>query len=135
MQVYKNILVTIDCSSVDEKILDHVALLARQNNAKVVLLHVVHSHTLDQERALREKAQTILNRYLKKLQTKGVKAAVLIRSGEPEKEILDEIETNKYDLVAMGTHGHRLLGDILFGSVSDTLKHKISVPLLLIKGE
>jgi len=135
MQVYKNILVTIDCSSVDEKILDHVALLARQNNAKVVLLHVVHSHTLDQERALREKAQTILNRYLKKLQTKGVEAAVLIRSGEPEKEILDEIETNKYDLVAMGTHGHRLLGDILFGSVSDTLKHKISVPLLLIKGE
>ncbi len=135
MQVYKNILVTIDCSSVDEKILDHVALLARQNNAKVVLLHVVHSHTLDQERALREKAQTILNRYLKKLQTKGVEAAVLIRSGEPEKEILDEIETNKYDLVAMGTHGHRFLGDILFGSVSDTLKHKISVPLLLIKGE
>ncbi len=135
MQVYKNILVTIDCSSVDEKILEHVALLAKQNKAKVVLLHVVHSHTLDQERALREKAQTILDRYLKKLQDQGVEAVVRIRSGEPEKEILDEIAKNDYDLVAMGTHGHTFLGDILFGSVSDTLKHKISVPLLLIKGD
>ena len=36
-------------------------------------------------------------------------------------------------LVAMATHGHTLIGDILFGSVSESLKHKISIPLLLLK--
>ncbi len=44
-----------------------------------------------------------------------------------------EIETGEYDLVAMATHGHNFFGDILFGSVSDSLKHKINVPLLLLK--
>jgi len=35
----------------------------------------------------------------------------------------------------MATHGHGLLGDLLFGSVSDKLKHRIQVPLLLIKSD
>lgn len=135
MQVYKKILVTIDCSPADEKILNHVALLAKQNKAKVYLLHVVHSHTLDQERALRQKAEPILAAYLKRLQDQGVDATILIRSGEPEKEILAEIKGHDYDLVAMGTHGHTFLGDILYGSVSDVLKHKITIPLLLIKSD
>ncbi len=135
MQVYKNILVTVDGSSADKRILEHVALLAKQNKARVIILHVVHSHTIDQERALHQKAETLLNTYLKQMRQQGVDAAKRIRSGEPEKEILAEIEENEYDLVAMGTHGHKLLGDILYGSVSDTLKHTIHVPLLLIKAE
>jgi nucleotide-binding universal stress UspA family protein len=60
MQVYKKILVTIDCSPVDETILRHVSALARQNNAALCLLHVVHSHTLDQDRVLREQAKSCL---------------------------------------------------------------------------
>ncbi len=135
MRVYKKILVTIDGSSADRKILDHVSLLAKQNKARVYLLHVVHSHTIDQERALREKAESILGTYRKQMEKKGIDVRTLIRSGEPGEEILDEIEENVYDLVAMGTHGHKLLGDILYGSVSETLKHKISVPLLLIKSD
>ncbi|NOU36454.1 MAG: universal stress protein [Kiritimatiellaceae bacterium] len=45
--------------------------------------------------------------------------------------MLKEIETGDYDLVAMATHGHKFLGDILSGSVSESLKHKIRIPLLL----
>jgi len=60
MQLYKNILVTMDCTSVDDAIIEHVSALALQNTAQVSLLHVVHSHTLDQDRALREHAETCL---------------------------------------------------------------------------
>ncbi len=135
MQVYKKILVTIDCSPVDEAILRHVSALARQNEALVYLLHVVHSHTLDQERVLREQARSCLESYRAALQAQGVAAHAVIRSGEPDTEILDEIATGGYDLVAMATHGHTFLGDLLFGSVSRSLKHKISIPLLLLKSE
>jgi nucleotide-binding universal stress UspA family protein len=135
MQVYKKILVTIDCSPVDEAILRHVAALARQNDAQVYLLHVVHSHTLDQDRVLRDQAQTCLDRYRTQLQTQGVQAHLVLRSGEPDTEILDEIAAQDYDLVAMATHGHTFLGDLLFGSVSRSLKHKINIPLLLLKSE
>jgi len=135
MQVYKKILVTTDCSPVDAAILKHVSALARQNDAKVYLLHVVHSHTLDQDRVMREQAQSCLESYRAALQAEGVEAYVLIRSGEPDAEILDEIAGADYDLVAMATHGHTFIGDFLFGSVSRSLKHKISIPLLLLKSE
>jgi nucleotide-binding universal stress UspA family protein len=132
MQVYEKILVTMDCSSVDDVIIEHVSALAIQNEAQVSLLHVVHSHTLDQDRALREAAEASLKSRCEALRARGIETRVVIRSGEPDAEILKEIEGTDYDLVAMATHGHSFLGDILFGSVSRTLKHRIRVPLLLI---
>lgn len=133
MQVYKKILVTLDCSPVDDVIIEHVSTLAQQNRAQVFLLHVVHSHTLDQERVLREQAEAALHSRCENLQAQGIEAHSVIRSGEPDSEILKEIEVKDYDLVAMATHGHSFIGDILFGSVSRTLKHRIDIPLLLIK--
>lgn len=132
MQVYKKILVAMDCSDVDDTIVEHVSALAIQNEAQVYLIHVVHSHTLDQERVLHEQAESCLKSRCEMLQERKIDANVVIRSGEPDTEILKEIEENDYDLVAMATHGHSFVGDILYGSVSRTLKHKISVPLLLI---
>lgn len=134
MQLYKKILVTLDCSPVDEVIITHVTELALQNRAELSLLHVVHSHTLDQDRTLREQAEEALQAYQHKLEKQGIEVRKVIRRGEPDQQILQEIETNAYDLVAMATHGHSFIGDILFGSVSRTLKHKIDIPLLLIKG-
>ena len=132
MQVYRKILVTMDCSSVDDAIIEHVSALALQNNSQVVLLHVVHSHTLDQHRVLHEIAEASLKPHHKILQDHGIDARIIIRSGEPDTEILAEIEGAGYDLVAMATHGHTFIGDILFGSVSHSLKHRICIPLLLI---
>jgi nucleotide-binding universal stress UspA family protein len=132
MQVYKKILVTMDCSAVDDLIIEQVTALALQNRAEVSLLHVVHSHTLDQDRVLRENAEIILTSRRDMLRSQGIEVRVVIRSGEPDDEILKEIEENDYSLVAMATHGHSFIGDILFGSVSRTLKHKIRIPLLLV---
>lgn len=132
MQVYRKILVTMDCSNVDDSVVEHVASLALQNTAEVHLLHVVHSHTLDQDRVLHEKADTFLTPRCEKLRERGIEAQILIKSGEPDTEILKVIAGSDYDLVAMATHGHTFVGDVLYGSVSQTLKHRISVPLLLI---
>ncbi|MEJ2054425.1 MAG: universal stress protein [Calditrichaceae bacterium] len=134
MQIYKKILVTMDCSPVDKAILDHVMHLAVQNKANMILLHVVHSHTLDQDRTLRQKAEKILSGYIESLQKNGVEASLLLRSGEPETEILAEIEKEDYDLVAMGIHGHNFVLDAILGSVSRSIKHKIRIPLLLLRG-
>ncbi len=135
MQLYKKILLTIDCSDADKPIIDHVLTLAQQNNAEVTLIHVIHAHTLDQDRALRDKAATVMAQCLETMQAGGIEAHALIKAGEPEMVILQEIDSGTYDLVAMATHGHNLLGDILFGSVSSSLKHKISIPLLLLRYE
>ena len=132
MQLYKKILVTIDCSPVDDAIIEHISALALQNEAEVCLLHVVHSHTLDQDRVLHNRTEACMKSRAELLQARGIETHVVIRSGEPDTEILAELEGSDYDLVAMATHGHSFLGDLLYGSVSRTLKHKISIPLLLI---
>ena len=132
MQIYKKILVVMDCTSVDDAIIEHVSALALQNDAQIYLLHVVHSHTLDQDRALREPAEASLKSHCEVLRARGIEARIVIRSGEPDTEILAEIEGKNYDLVAMATHGHSFIGKILFGSVSRTLKQRISIPMLLI---
>lgn len=133
VQLYKKILVTIDCSEVDGPIVAHVRALAQQNSAKVTLLHVIHAHTIDQERVFRDTAASAMQARLSEMRMEGVAAESIIRSGEPEEEILKEIETGGYDLVAMATHGHTFIGDIFFGSVSTSLKHRINIPLLLLK--
>lgn len=135
MQIYKKILVTIDCSGVDGPIVAHVRALAQQNSAQVTLMHVIHAHTIDQDRAQRASAASVMDARLAEMRVQGVDAQSIVRSGEPDAEILKEIETGGYDLVAMATHGHTFIGDILFGSVSESLKHKINIPLLLLKAD
>ena len=134
MRLYKNILLTIDCSPVDDVIINHIIQLAKIHNSQVHLLHVIHSHTLDQNKYLREEANKYIEKYKKDFDEEKIKTKIIIRSGEPEKEIIEEIEAGNYDLIAMATHGHKYFLDILYGSVSDTLKHKINTPILLIKG-
>ncbi|TLU82760.1 MAG: universal stress protein [Chlorobium sp.] len=133
MTIYKNILVAIDCSSVDEIVIEQVAALAGELGATVHLLHIVHSHTIDQERTMREKANVFMKNYQELLQNKGIEVNLIIRSGEPEKEILTEIKENAYDLLAMAAHGHNWIGRIIFGSVSRSLREKTPIPLLLIR--
>ena len=132
MFLYPKILVAIDCSPVDEAILKHIIQLALQNNSKVYLIHVVHSHTIDQDRVLRSSAEKTLSQHCEMMKNHKVQANIIIRSGEPDDEIVKEVQENDYDLIAMATHGHSFFGDLLFGSVSRTLKHKVSIPLLLI---
>jgi nucleotide-binding universal stress UspA family protein len=133
MKVYREILVAIDCSRVDDPLVEQVSALARQLGATLHLLHVIHSHTLDQERFLREESTLILERYRQQLESEGIAVRVVIRSGEPEQEILREIEETDYDLLAIAAHGHRLPERILFGSVSRVLRQNISIPLFLFK--
>lgn len=134
MGIYKKILVTIDCSEVDEAIVRHIVALAKSEGATVVLAHVVHSHTLDQESALRKKAEYFIDLHMKEFVDAGIPVSTRILSGEPEIELVKEIEANDYDLIAMATHGHKFFFDLLYGSVSDHLKHEVSVPILLING-
>lgn len=134
MGFYRKILVLLDCSPVDDVIIDHVKGLAKAEEASVVLLHVVHSHTLDQDRALGERARSCGARRAAEFEALSIPVETLLLSGEPEVEIVKHVRHGDYDLLALATHGHKVFSDILYGSVSDHLKHELDIPLLLIKG-
>jgi universal stress protein A len=133
MSPFSHILVLVDCSSADDAIFDLVIRLADGSPTKVTLVHVVHSHTLDQDRALKKQAVDCLGKVLEKFDGAGIEADELLLSGEPETELEKEINKGDYDLIAMGTHGHKGFTDALYGSVSRYLKHAVAVPLLMVK--
>ncbi|MCK9171440.1 MAG: universal stress protein [Treponema sp.] len=134
MSPFSNILVLLDCSSVDDAVVNEVIRIASCGNVRITLVHVVHSHTLDQDRALREKSGECMSERVRQFAASSVKAEPVFLSGEPETELTRYINAGTYDLVAMATHGHKLFQDVLLGSVSDYLKHTVSVPLLMVRG-
>jgi nucleotide-binding universal stress UspA family protein len=103
--------------------------------SKITLVRVIHSHTLDEDRALKAQADHCMKERLAQFSEASIPAEKLLLSGEPEKELEKEIKTGKYDLVALATHGHKAFSDILLGSVSDYLKHAVDIPLLMVSGK
>lgn len=132
--MYKNILLLIDCSSVDQAIVNHIKNLARIHKSRVHLFHVVHAHTLDQERAMVAKRDKYFSKFGKVLKEAGVEVDFSSVEGEPTEAVLEKALEPAWDLVAMATHGHKGLSDFILGSVSDKLKHGLKKPLLLIRG-
>ena len=68
------------------------------------------------------------------LEADGLDADAVLASGDPADEIVEAAEREKCDLIAMATHGHRFIGDVIRGSVANTVRHKSLVPVLMVRG-
>jgi nucleotide-binding universal stress UspA family protein len=53
--------------------------------------------------------------------------------GEPADAIVGRARSSGCDLVAMSTHGHRFISDLLYGSTADSVRHRVDMPVLLLK--
>lgn len=76
-----------------------------------------------------------LERTAADLRSSGLVVAVHLAMGDPAREILRTASEKECDLIAMTTHGHRFVGDLLFGSTISEVRHKASVPLLLVRAK
>jgi nucleotide-binding universal stress UspA family protein len=138
--MYEHILVTLDATQADRTILDHVIKLARFCGSKVTLLHVADgwaartygadaiSREIDDDRAYLAKVKA-------ELQAEGLPTEAELAFGEPATEIIKWVRERGCNLVAMSTHGHRLLADLFLGTAANTVRHEVEVPVLLIKAK
>lgn len=138
--MYKTILVTLDGTSTDRAIIEHVLELAHLAHSRVVLLHVADgwaARTYGADAVSQEITDD--KAYLKKtrseFQAAGIPAETELAFGDPVTEIVRWVEQKGCDLVAMSTHGHRLLGDIFLGTTASRVQHSISVPVLLLRAK
>ena len=67
------------------------------------------------------------------LSRRGLQVSIRLALGNPPTEILKAAEQERCDLIAMTTHGHRLIGDLIHGSTIDAVRHKSSIPLLVVR--
>ena len=136
--MYKHILVTLDATRADRTILEHVVQLARLCGSRVTLLHVADgwaARTYGADAVSREitEDRAYLAEVKAELESQGIPVEAELAYGEPAAEIIKWVEQRDCDLVAMSTHGHRFIGDLLLGTTVHTVRHRVEVPVLLLK--
>ncbi len=140
--MYQRILVPLDHTEYDEVILAHVRKQASLcGGSSIVLIHVADGWAARsiKELNLRESEEMKSDReYIEQiadtLESEGFKVEALLAGGDPAREIAAAGERERCDLIAMATHGHRGLADVLRGSVASELRHISMLPVLMVRG-
>jgi nucleotide-binding universal stress UspA family protein len=140
MSLYKTILVTLEGTPTDRAIIEHIKLLARSMQSRIILLHVATGvpakyHRTDAAGKEVEESKAFLVRVRDEFAAAGVPADAQLAYGDPAKEIVKWVKKNGCDLVAMSTHGHQLIADLLLGTTANRVQHNISVPVLLLRAK
>jgi nucleotide-binding universal stress UspA family protein len=139
--MYKTILMTLDANPTDRAIIEHVKELATIMKSRVVLLHVVTSavaqwHGPNAAGEEVRESRAYVDGVKAEFEALGLSADAQLAYGTPPaRQIVKWVQENGCDLVAMSTHGHRLLGDLLLGVTAFDVQHSISVPVLLLRAK
>ncbi|HVH58129.1 MAG TPA: universal stress protein [Vicinamibacterales bacterium] len=138
--MYQKILVAIEHSAADRAVLSHVEGLARLTGAQLLLVHVADgwvARNFD-ELQLRESEEmkqdvAYLEKLCDELTARGFQTHARLAMGDPATELVKVAGDEQVDLIAMSTHGHRFINDILRGATADRLRHRTEVPVLMIR--
>jgi nucleotide-binding universal stress UspA family protein len=138
--MYKTILVPVENRETDQTILRHIRPLARLTHAKLMLVHVADGWAARnyEELKLQESEEMRRDRaYLadleRELRDEGFEVSSVLAMGEPSTEIIKLARSQPVELIAMSTHGHRFISDLLYGSTADKVRHSVDIPVLLLK--
>jgi len=157
---YQRILVPLDGSERAAAALPHAEVLAKLTNARVILLQVIPSTAMlvsestvaapgmglpavdpflastqyeSVEAALAQEAQTMLDTAAAPLQANGVQTETVVLRGAPADGILTYAGDSHVDLIVMSTHGRTGLARLVFGSVAESVLHRSTCPVLLVR--
>jgi nucleotide-binding universal stress UspA family protein len=138
--MYHRILVALENGRADDTLIPHIGALAHQLGSELILFHVAdgwaarHFDQLKLAESGEMKAdRAYLDQIAERLRAGGLTVAAELGRGEPPAEILRVATARACDLIAMTSHGHKLLGDLLLGSTIDKVRHGTSIPLLVVR--
>jgi nucleotide-binding universal stress UspA family protein len=140
--MYTHILVAIENSPADRTVIEHIRELATLTKASLLLVHVADGWAARHfdELELRESEEikedrAYLERIAQDLVTSGFSVRARLAMGDPATELVKVANEEHVDLIAMSTHGHRFLNDILRGSTADRVRHNVAMPVLMIRAK
>jgi nucleotide-binding universal stress UspA family protein len=140
--MYRKILVALENGPADACLLPHIAEFAGKLGAGLLLLHVADgwaARNYDQLQLAESDEMKADQEYLRAtasgLAGSGLRVDTLLALGNPPNEITKAAEANGCDLIALASHGHKLLGDIMHGSTIDRVRHNTTIPLLVVSAK
>ncbi len=147
MENVRNILVVSRMVKYDAKAIQTGASLARKYGAKLTIIHVIHDPfgiegwnlplpNLEKDyQDLLRKTRNELDKIVEQERTGGIGIDVMLKEGEPTKEILKTVREKKIDLLVMLAHEEGHLEHFLFGRSNHELILKMPCSIMLIKKE
>jgi manganese transport protein len=137
--MYRKILVALENTKADAALLPHVTELSGRLGSALVLMHVADgwaARHFDELKLTESEEMRSDRAYLdataERLRGLGRSVSTVLAMGNPPAEILKTARAEECDLIAMTSHGHRLIGDLLFGSTINEVRHKSPIPVLLV---
>lgn len=138
--MYSNILIAIEHSDADRAVLSHIEDLARLTGARLLLVHVADGWAARHfdELKLRESEEIrgdreYLGQLCEDLAERGFDTRARLAMGDPATQLVKVAAEESVDLIAMSTHGHRFLNDLLRGSTADRVRHNVKIPVLMVR--
>lgn len=140
--MYRRILVALEHSAADATILAHVRDLAHLTGAELLLVHVADGwaarnfdrFNLRESEEMRED-RAYLERVRADMMADGLTVDIRLAKGDPADELIRVAQEGHVDLVAMSTHGHRFIQDVLFGTTVNKVRHLVKIPVLLLRAQ
>lgn len=136
---YRHIGVTIDFSKNDTEAIRH-AIMQGGKHAAYTLIHVVETagaryyghEVMDMET---QSDVENINKYAEAIRKLGYNAGAEIGYGAPSNSIAGVVNNKKIDFLVMGSHGHQVLKDLIFGTTVNRVRHLVNVPVLVVKAQ
>jgi len=137
--MYQKILVALENGPADLRLLPHVSELARRMGAELLLLHVADgwaARNFEQLHLAESDEMKADGEYLAstaaRLRGTGLQVDTVLALGNPPNEIVKIAAQSGCDLIALASHGHKLLADLVYGSTIDKVRHNTTIPLLVV---
>jgi manganese transport protein len=135
---YRRVALALELGAADEPVLQHVRAHLGGPDLRLILLHVVESaagrYLGDETSDLESRADLAALRDLADdLRSRGLAAEVHLGYGDVKKELTRLVKEHHAELLITGSHGHGPLQDLLFGSTTSGLRHRVDCPVLTIQ--
>ncbi|MFB3786836.1 MAG: Nramp family divalent metal transporter [bacterium] len=122
----------------DAEVLSRAVALARAEQARLTLIHVVDSPPaqvfgIEAADPHAQEDQTYLEDLTQELEEQGLTVGAILRYGNPAGEIIQTAQEENLDLLVLGSHGHRMVGDLLWGQTVDPVRHALKIPVLVVR--
>jgi manganese transport protein len=134
---YSRIAIAVDFSKVDTEVIRHAISLSHPAS-KILVIHVVETagaifmgSEIDDFETHADKE--LLDQYKMFIEKQGFETYAQIGFGNPQKIIPEGVNEFRADILVMGAHGHKGLKDIVFGTTVDKVRHRVNIPVFIVK--
>jgi manganese transport protein len=133
---FKKIAVALDFGAKDAIVLSH-AIGQGKPGCEYVLIHIVESASA---RLLGKESDDFetrsdsdrMNAYVQQLKERGIKASGHIGFRDRAREIVRIVKENRADMLVIGGHRHTGVKDWIYGETINTVRHELTVPVLVV---